>query len=134
MNIQRVSNRNIVEDLYQELMCSKSFQRHSISGMLLVQLVKCDQISMCEIQRKITEVIDQLTTMNGIIIYKGKQQLDQALFNIRMQLSLVFEKNSQETDDCLIPNIMNFNRKLEYIIDADRYASFILPFMQFKES
>ncbi|CAF3892123.1 unnamed protein product, partial [Rotaria sp. Silwood1] len=72
-NIQRVNNRNIVENLYEQLISSRSFQRRYISGMLLVQLAKCDQISTREIQRKLAEVINQLEVMNGTVKHKGEQ-------------------------------------------------------------
>ena len=127
INIQRVNSRTIVEDLYSELLSSKSFQQRYISAMLLVQLAKFDQVSVYEVQEKLSEAINQSTVVCGTITHKGKQNLDQALFNLLTQLSFIADPRQEQLNDYHKPNYTNFNRQLEYIIDADQYASFTLP-------
>ncbi|CAM4898306.1 unnamed protein product [Rotaria socialis] len=128
-NIQRVNSRAIVEDLYHELLLSKSFQRRYISAMLLVQLAKFDQVSIYEVQQTLTEAINQPTTMSGTITHEGKQKLDQALFNLLTQLSFILDRKHEDLNDYHKPNYTNFYWELEYIIDADEYASLTFPSM-----
>ncbi|CAF3228583.1 unnamed protein product [Rotaria sp. Silwood2] len=133
-NIRLVNSRTIVEDLYQELLFSKSFQRRYISAMLLVQLAKFDHVSIYEVQRKLTEAINQSTAITGMITHKGKQNLGQALFNLLTQLSFITDDKRENIDDYHKPNCMNFKWELQNIIDADRYASFTFPTMSLSES
>ncbi|CAF3974050.1 unnamed protein product [Rotaria sp. Silwood1] len=52
-----------VEQLFAQLLTNGSRQRRYLAGILLVQLARCDEVSTLEIQRKLTEVINNLLAM-----------------------------------------------------------------------
>jgi hypothetical protein len=139
--IQRVASRSIVEQLFTQLITNGSRQRRYLSGMLLVQLARCDEVSTFEVQRKLTEAIDSPLSMLGnteIDLMKEsenrikRERLDQALFNLLMQLSFIPNQVSNEilsNSDYRIPDITNFEEEFSHIVDADCCAScIVLPF------
>jgi hypothetical protein len=65
-NIRRVANRSVVEQIFPQLMMDGSRQRRYLAGMLLVQLAHRDELSILEVQRKLTEAINSpLTTLGN---------------------------------------------------------------------
>lgn len=140
-NIRQVANRSVAEQLFSQLMTNGSRQRRYLAGMLLVQLARCDELSIFEVQRKLTEAINSPLTIldnNNIDLMQenGSQipyeRLDQALLNLLLQLSFFSNRVSNQTltnDDYRVPNIINFDEEFSRLIDVDCYASCIVrPF------
>ena len=137
-NIRQVANRSVAEQLFLQLMTNGSRQRRYLAGMLLVQLARRDELSILEVQRKLTEAINSpLTTLdnNNIDLMQGNgsrvpnERLDQALLNLLLQLSFFSDRVSNQTltnDDYHVPNIMNFDEEFSRLIDVDCYASCIV--------
>ena len=139
-NIRRIADRSVVEQLYSQLMANRSRQRRYLSGLLLVQLARCDELSTIEVQRKLTEAIDSPLTIldnNKIELMQEienritNERLDQALFNLLMQLSFMSKQISRpifNDNDYRQPDLTNFEEEFSRLVDADTYAScMVLP-------
>jgi hypothetical protein len=138
VNIELVNYRDVVEHLQKCLIKAQSLQQCYVAAYLLVQLAKRDQVSTREVQRILIEAMNDRRAINGTVYIIDNSEstetepLDQALFDLLLQLSFLSSSSSMSSSSQAIeqPAIKldtnKFDWEFNQIIGADKYASCIL--------
>ena len=131
--VERVDSRDIVETLIEITRHDGSLQRRYVAAMLLVQLARCDQVSVREVQRVLSDVTnDQSVEFDDVSVplifgrdvTNGQDRFDRAVLSLLMQLSFVLDKEKQSSNIKFSLPAENFDldRENKYAIHGAEYA------------